>query len=41
MSYKQYKHLIQTNFMGIRDKVKQYGKTKIKAASGQKKSTAR
>jgi len=39
MSYKQYKHLIQTNFMGIRDKVKQYGKTKIKSSRGQKKSS--
>ena len=39
MSYKQYKHLIQTNFMGIRDKVKQYGKTKIKPSRGQKKSS--
>jgi len=38
MSYKQYKHLIQTNFMGIRDKVKQYGKTKIKSSRGPKKS---
>ena len=41
MSYKQYKHLMRTNFMGIRDKVKQYGKTKIKPTSDQKKSTAR
>lgn len=33
MSYKQYKHLIAVNFMGIRDKVQNYGKTKIKQKS--------
>jgi hypothetical protein len=38
MSYKQYKHLIQTNFMGIRDKVKNYGKAKVKPSRGKKKS---
>ena len=39
MSYKQYKHLMRTNFMGIRDKVKTYAKTKIKSTSGKKKSS--
>jgi len=38
MSYKQYKHLIQTNFMGIRNKVKKYGKAKVKPSRGKKKS---
>jgi hypothetical protein len=39
MSYKQYKHLMRINFMGIRDKVKTYGKTKIKSPGGKKKSS--
>ena len=39
MSYKQYKHLMSVNFMGIRDKVKTYGKTKIKSTGGKKKSS--
>ena len=37
MSYKHYKHLMRTNFMGIRDKVKQYGKAKVNAYRGKKK----
>ena len=39
MSYKQYKHLMSVNFMGIRDKVKTYAKTKIKSTGSKKKSS--
>ena len=41
MSNKHYKHLMSVNFMGIRDKVKTYGKTKVKSTRGEKKSGKR
>ena len=41
MSNKHYKHLMSVNFMGIRDKVKTYGKTNIKPRRGEKKSNQR
>lgn len=44
MSYKQYRHLITSNYAGIADKIKSQkknAKTKTKSTSGQKKSFAR